>query len=67
MFFFFFFIIVLDFLIFAVNAQIFIPTADIAIPTKIPTNDINAEIETQPVTVEVMLLIYQFIMFFSKR
>ena len=55
-FFFFFLIIDLDFLISAVSAQIFIPTADIAIPTKMPTNDINAEIETQPVTVELKIL-----------
>ena len=31
-------------------AQIFIPTAELAIPTGIATNKANAEIETQPVT-----------------
>ena len=33
-------------------AQMFIPTAVLVIPTGTKTNDANAEIETQPVTVE---------------
>ena len=36
-------------------AQIFIPTAELAIPTGIPTNEANAETETQPVTVEAKI------------
>ena len=32
-------------------AQFFIPTAELAVPIGIPTNEANAEIETQPVTV----------------
>ena len=32
--------------------QIFIPTAELAIPTGTPTNEANAEIGTQPLTVE---------------
>ena len=47
-----FFIIDLYFLIPAVIAQIFIPTAELVILTGIATNKANAEIETQPVTVE---------------
>ena len=45
-FFFFFFIIVLYFLIPSVIAQIFIPTAELVIPTGTQTNEANAEIET---------------------
>ena len=52
-FFFFFFIIDLYFLIPAVIAQIFILPAELAIPTGTRTNEVNAEIETQPVTVKV--------------
>ena len=33
-------------------AQIFIPTAKLEIPTGTPTNEANAEIETQPLTAE---------------
>ena len=47
-----FFIIDLYFLIPAVIVQIFIPTAELVILTGIATNEANAEIETQPVTVE---------------
>ena len=36
----------------AVNAQIFNPTAELVIPTETPTNEANAEIETQPLTAE---------------
>ena len=43
----FFFIIDLYFLIPAVIAQIFIPTAELVTTTRTPTNDANAEIETQ--------------------
>ena len=45
--FFFFFIIDLYFLIPAVTAQMFIPTAELVIPTRTQTNETNAEIETQ--------------------
>ena len=34
-------------------AQIFISTAELAIPTGTKTNEANGETETQPVTVEV--------------
>ena len=54
-FFFFFFIIDLYFLISAVIAQMFIPTAELVIPTGISTNEANAEIETQPVTVQARI------------
>ena len=33
-------------------AQIFIPAAELAIPTGTQTNEANAETETQPATVE---------------
>ena len=36
-------------------AQMFNPTAELVIPTKIVTNEANAEIETQPVTVETKI------------
>ena len=36
-------------------AQIFIPTAELAIPTETQTNEANAEIETQPVTIETKI------------
>ena len=42
----------LYFLIPTVTAQIFIPTAELVMPTGIQTNEANAEIETQPVTVK---------------
>ena len=45
----------LYFLIPSVNAQIFNPTAELIIPTKTPTNDPNAEIETQPLIVEMKI------------
>ena len=32
--------------------KIFNPTAELAIPTGTPTNEANAEIETQPLTAE---------------
>ena len=47
-----FLIIDLYFLIPAVIAQIFIPTAEFAIPTRIGTNKANAGNETQPVIIE---------------
>ena len=55
-FFFFFFIINLFFLIPAAIAQIFIPTAELVIPTRIQTNEANTETETQPVTVETKII-----------
>ena len=54
-FFFFFFIIDLYFLIPEVNAQIFLPTAELVIPTGIATNGANGEIETQAVTLEAKI------------
>ena len=39
----------------AIIAQIFIPITEIVIPAGISTNEANAEIETQPVTVEVKI------------
>ena len=36
-------------------SQIFIPTAELVIPTGTQTNEANAEIETQPVTVETKI------------
>ena len=51
-FFFFFFIIDLNFLIPAIMAQMFHPTAELVIPILISSNEANAETETQPVTVE---------------
>ena len=47
----FFLIIDLYFLITAVIAHICIPTAELAIPTGIPTKEEKAEMETHPVTV----------------
>ena len=46
----FFFIIEFYFLIPAVIAQIFIPTAELEIMTVTQANEVNAENETQPVT-----------------
>ena len=43
----FFLMIDLYFLIPAVNAQIFNPTAELVMPTGMPTNETNAEIETK--------------------
>ena len=54
-FFFFFLISDIYFLIPAMIAQIFIHTAELVIPTGTPTNEANAEIETQPVTVETKI------------
>ena len=54
-FFFFFFIIDLYFLIPAVNSQIFIPIAELVIPTRTQTNEANVKIETQPLTVEAKI------------
>ena len=53
--FFFFFIIELYFLIPAVIAQIFNPTTEHVMSTEIQTKEANAEIETQPVTVEAKI------------
>ena len=51
-FFLFFFIIDLYFLILAVIAQIFNPTAELLLPAKTQTNKANAETETHLVIVE---------------
>ena len=45
----------LYFLVHAVITQIFIPTAELVIPTRIAASKVNAEIETQPVTVEAKI------------
>ena len=37
-------------------AQIFNPTAELVIPTGTQTNEANAEIERQPITVEVKII-----------
>ena len=39
----------------AVVAQIFVPTAELVIPTEIATNVENAKIETKPVTAEAKI------------
>ena len=39
-------------------AQVFVPTAEFIIPTGTQTNQANAEIETQPVFVEVKISKY---------
>ena len=49
----FFLIIDLYLLIPAVIAQIFNPTANLTTPIGPPTNEANAEIETQPLTAEM--------------
>ena len=46
----FFLMIDLYILISAISVQIFIPTAELVIPTGTPTNEKNAEIETHPLT-----------------
>ena len=42
----------LYFLISSVITQMFIPTAELALPTGTPTNKTNAEMETQPLAAE---------------
>ena len=54
-FFFFRFIYDLYFLILAIIAQMFIPTAELVISTEKQTNEANAEIEMQPVTAEARI------------
>ena len=49
------FIINLYFLILAVIAQMFHPTAEHVIPIGIQTNEQSAEIKTQPVTAEARI------------
>ena len=44
-----------NFLIPAVIAQIFIPTAELVIPKGTQTNEADSEIEIQPVTLEVKI------------
>ena len=53
-----FLIIDLYLLLPSVIAQIFNPTAELVIPTGTPTNDANAEIETQPLTAEMICKIH---------
>ena len=57
LFFFLFFFLIIDlyFLIPAVIAQIFNPNAELVISIGIPTNEVNAEIETQPLTAEIKI------------
>ena len=45
----------LYFLVPAALAQIFIPIAELVIPTGIATNEENVETETRPVTVETKI------------
>ena len=52
MFFFFFLIFDPYFLFTTVIIQMFNPTAELVIPTGIATNEVNAEVETQPVIVQ---------------
>ena len=51
---FFFFSLIIDLylLIPAVIAQIYNPTAELAIPSATPTKEVNAQIKTQPLTAE---------------
>ena len=53
--FFSFFYNLLIFLVPVVIAQIFIPTAELLIPTGMATNKANVEIETQPVAVKAKI------------
>ena len=39
----------------AVIVQMFIPTAELVMPTRTQTNEVNAEIEAQPVTVQTKI------------
>ena len=55
MLFLFFFVIDWYFLIPAVTPQIFVPTAELVIPTGTQTNEANAEIETQQIIVETKI------------
>ena len=55
MLFLFFFIIELYLSISAVIAEIFNPTAELAAPTKVPTNEPKAETETHPVIAETKI------------
>ena len=45
----------LYFLIPGVIAQISNPTAELTIPIRMPANEVNAEIETQPKTAEMKI------------
>ena len=58
MFFLFISIIDLNFLIPAVITQIFVPTAELAIPSGTPTNEANSDIETQPMIIEIKITKY---------
>ena len=59
-FFFFFLIIELYFLIPAATAQIFNPTAELAIPKAIPIEEVKAEIEIHLVIVEAKIKSVQY-------
>ena len=50
-----YFLIDLYFLIPTVIAQIFISTPELVIPTGTQTNEVNAKVETQPITVETKI------------
>ena len=54
-FFFFLLKLIYIFLVPAVIAQVFIPTAELVIPTGTQTNEANVEIETQLVTAETKI------------
>ena len=60
-------IIDLYFLIAAVIARVFISMAELAIPTVTPINEANAEIETQPMTAELKLRNYFFLILNSNQ
>ena len=58
--FFFFLIIDLYLLILAVITQIFNPTAELLIPTRIPTKEGKSEMETHPVTPQTKKVNFQY-------
>ena len=58
--FFFFLIIDLYLLILAVITQIFNPTAELLIPTRIPTKEAKSEMETHPVTLQTKKINFQY-------
>ena len=60
-------IIDLYFLIAAVIARVFISMAELPIPTVTPINEANAEIETQPMTAELKLRNYFFLILNSNQ
>ena len=48
-------------------ARVFISMAELAIPTVTPINEANAEIETQPMTAELKLRNYFFLILNSNQ